>query len=115
MVAGATALVRSFFPNYTAEQAMQQVRVTADRDIYNLPANQQYVGLYGTGILNMYRALSVQSPAIQLDSYSLTDNNNDILQSGDTVNLTGVFRNCYCNPRLRCKSLSNPTPTRHRV
>ncbi len=92
-VAGALGVVRAHFPNYNARQAMEQLRVTADRDVYQQAGNSQWEGLYGTGVVNLFRALTVQSPSIRMDNYTTIDGNNGILQSGDTVELAGTFRN----------------------
>jgi serine protease len=57
-VAGAAALVRARFPLLTAEQVGAQLRQAADADIYTQPANISYVGLLGTGRLNVARAVA---------------------------------------------------------
>ena len=60
-VAGAAALVRTRFPQFTAEQVLAQLRTTADASIYSLPANAAYVGQLGAGRLNVGRAVAASS------------------------------------------------------
>ncbi|MCB2408138.1 S8 family peptidase [Hymenobacter lucidus] len=57
LVAGAAALVRTRFPQFTAEQVAAQLRQTAD-DIYTLPGNSTLRGKLGTGRLNVHHAVS---------------------------------------------------------
>ena len=57
IVAGAAALVRSRFPNYTADQVVAQLRQTTD-DTYALPGNAPYRDKLGTGRLNAQRAVT---------------------------------------------------------
>ena len=49
--AGCAALVRSKWPQLTAQQVAEQVRVTADPSILSLPANQPYRDQLGRGML----------------------------------------------------------------
>ncbi|TGE14182.1 S8 family peptidase [Hymenobacter elongatus] len=58
LVAGAAALVRTRFPQFTAQQVAAQLRQTAD-DIYALPGNATLRGKLGTGRLNVHRAVSL--------------------------------------------------------
>ena len=58
IVAGAAALVRVRFPQYTAAQVAAQLRQTTD-DIYQLPANTPLRGKLGTGRLNVHRAVAL--------------------------------------------------------
>ncbi len=57
MVAGAAALVRWHFPQFTAAQVAAQLRQTTD-NIDAIPANAAWAGYLGTGRLNMFKALS---------------------------------------------------------
>ncbi|UOQ55572.1 S8 family peptidase [Hymenobacter cellulosivorans] len=56
LVAGAAALVRSRFPQFTADQVAAQLRQTAD-DVYSLPGNSGLRGKLGTGRLNVHHAV----------------------------------------------------------
>ncbi|MBG8555854.1 S8 family peptidase [Hymenobacter guriensis] len=57
LVAGAVALVRAQYPDYSAEQVMARVRQTAD-SLYTITGNAAYRHKLGTGRLNMHRALA---------------------------------------------------------
>ncbi|UOQ74817.1 S8 family serine peptidase [Hymenobacter cellulosilyticus] len=56
LVAGAAALVRTRFPQFTADQIAAQLRQTAD-DVYSLPGNSALRGKLGTGRLNVHHAV----------------------------------------------------------
>ncbi|SNR90968.1 Por secretion system C-terminal sorting domain-containing protein [Hymenobacter mucosus] len=58
LVAGAAALVRVRFPQFTAEQVAAQLRQTTD-NIYQLAGNEPYAGKLGSGRLNVYRAVAL--------------------------------------------------------
>ncbi|MGI4874695.1 MAG: S8 family serine peptidase [Janthinobacterium lividum] len=57
-VAGAAALVRASFPQYTAEQVRAQLRQTTETSVLALPANAAYQGYLGTGRLQIARAVT---------------------------------------------------------
>ncbi|QCK14687.1 S8 family peptidase [Mangrovivirga cuniculi] len=56
MVSATAALIRARYPDLTALQVMERIRVTAD-DIYHIEANKPYKGKLGHGRLNVARAL----------------------------------------------------------
>lgn len=85
IVAGAAALVKAQFPNYTPQQVAEKLRVTAD-DIYSL--NNAFRDKLGKGRLNVFRALTVNSPAIRAKQISVMDNNNGAFLPGDTMTIT---------------------------
>lgn len=88
--AGVIAIIKSQFPSYSGLQAGEKVRVTCD----NIdPQNPSYIGKLGKGRINMFRALTINSPSIRLNSYTVSDGNNNVLQPNDTVNITGTFKN----------------------
>jgi len=90
ITAGTCAIVKSQFPNYTAMQVGEKVRVTCD----NIDAqNPSYVGKLGKGRINMFRAITVNSPSVRIDSYTVTDGNNNVPQPNDTISITGNFIN----------------------
>jgi hypothetical protein len=93
MVCGAAALVRSHYPDLSALQVMQRLKISAD-NIDTLSGNAAYVGKLGAGRLNMYKALTDStSPGIALWSKTLTDNNDENYYSNDTISITGEFIN----------------------
>lgn len=73
-VAGACALILNANPNLTSDEVRDILLSTTD-DIYHLPINQQFIGLLGTGRLNVYRAVKTakclydNDPNPQLDLY----------------------------------------------
>ncbi|UYZ64787.1 S8 family peptidase [Hymenobacter weizhouensis] len=92
LVAGAAALVRTRFPQYTAAQVAAQLRRTCD-NIDARPGNVAYVGRMGAGRLNVRRAVAEagqvsaqvisQRPAPARPGYS----------PGDTLRLTVAVHN----------------------
>jgi hypothetical protein len=90
IAAGVAALIKSKNPSFTAEQVAQQLRITCD----NIDAlNPSYAGLLGNGRINMFKALNITSPAVRIQNFVLVDGNNNIPQSGDSIRITGVFKN----------------------
>jgi subtilisin family serine protease len=90
ITAGVCAIVKSQFPSYNAIQVGEKVRVTAD-NINSI--NPGYVDQLGKGRVNMFTALTVNSPSIRLSSFTVSDGNNNVPQPGDTVSITGTFKN----------------------
>ncbi|RYD91288.1 MAG: serine protease, partial [Sphingobacteriales bacterium] len=91
-VSGAAALVRSKWPNLTAQQVAEQVRITADQSIYSLPGNQPFPEMLGRGFLDMYAALTdTLSPSVRNISKNIDDQK--AIYSGETVVVSGDFRN----------------------
>jgi hypothetical protein len=71
-------------------QVGEKVRVTCD----NIDgSNPTYAGKLGKGRINMLRALTINSPSVRLNSYTVTDGNNNVPQPNDTLNIVGVFKN----------------------
>ena len=93
MVAGAAALVRAQFPQLSAIQVMEQLRVTSD-DIYNVGSNMNYFGQLGHGRLNVYRALTdILTPSVRMSDLQFQSNHGDLIFSGDTVQVSLIFTN----------------------
>ncbi|MBK6877960.1 MAG: S8 family serine peptidase [Ignavibacteria bacterium] len=90
IAAGVCAIVKSQFPTYTAMQVGEKVRVNCD----NIDSqNPSYIGALGKGRVNMFKALTVNSPSVRLISTVVTDGNNNVPQPNDTLNMVGTFRN----------------------
>lgn len=97
IVAGAAALVRSKFPDLSAIQAAELLRVTADV-MDTFPENIAFQGKMGKGRLNMYRALTDSiSPAIRIVNYTYKGLNGAYTYGGDTAKLSVQFKN-YLRP-----------------
>lgn len=90
IAAGTAAIIKSQFPSYTALQVGEKLRVTCD----NIDGvNSSYAGQLGKGRINMLKALTVSSPSVRLNSYTVTDGNNNIPQVNDTLTIIGTFKN----------------------
>ena len=91
-VAGAAAIVKSFFPSLSALQIGEQLKVTAD-NIY--PGNTSYQkSELGTGRINLLRALTETNiPSVVLTRSVFTGNANRGYQPGDTLKLSCFFKN----------------------
>ncbi|MBK6773143.1 MAG: S8 family serine peptidase [Ignavibacteria bacterium] len=90
IAAGTCAIVKSQFPSYNALQVGEKVRVTSD----NIDGiNPTFAGKLGKGRINMVRALTINSPSVRLNSFTVTDGNNNVPQPNDTLNIVGVFKN----------------------
>lgn len=90
--AGAVALVRAYFPTYTALQAAARLCATADHiDSLNSGTLKNKLG---TGRVNLYRALAGASvPSILLTNKVITDGNDNAPVAGDTLRIAGTFTN----------------------
>jgi len=108
-VAGAAAILRHHFPDYSARQIAAQLKVTTD-NIDTLAGNAAFAGYLGTGRLNMYKALTETN-----HSYVLLLNHlegNEIFgqyQAGANVFLASRFENLLApseNISARLTSLS---------
>jgi len=93
-VAGAAALVRARFPQLTAEQVGAQLRQAADASIYTQPANIAYVGLLGTGRLNVARAVvALTQREVRVVASTFAPVRSGGYVPGDTIRLATTVRN----------------------
>jgi serine protease len=93
VVAGAAAILRSHFPEYSALQIAAQLKVSTDI-IDTLPQNLPYQGLLGTGRLNLYRALTEDHhPYIMLSQFEYPAEYYQLFNPGETFALGAQFRN----------------------
>lgn len=109
LVAGAAALLRSRYPEMTALQVMEKIRVTAD-DIYAIGNNADYFEKMGKGRLNIYKALTdLNARSIRMTNFTYEDKVGNYAFYDDTVNIKTTFTN-FLNPVanaeiiLSCKS-----------
>ncbi|GAB4207898.1 MAG: hypothetical protein Fur0023_19060 [Bacteroidia bacterium] len=110
-VAGGAALVRSYFPSYNALQTMYRLRQTAD-NIYGLSGNASYQNKLGNGRLNLYRALNDPvSPYVVYQNINVTDKNNELFLNGDTLRISGIFKNFLANASNLTATLTCLSPT----
>lgn len=92
LVAGAAALVRARFPQFSATQVIAQLRATTD-NVYNLPGNAAYVGKLGTGRLNVFRAVQANNQHAVRLTQCLFSPSKTVYQLGDTIRLTVEMQN----------------------
>ncbi len=94
LVAGIAALVKGLHPAWSGFQAGEQVRVTADLID---SSNPDYAGRLGTGRVNAYRALTVKSPSIRLETVRFEEGSpsdgNSLFDPGEEVLLTVTLKN----------------------
>ncbi len=108
VVAGAAALVKAQFPSYTNQQVAAQLEATA----FNFyPNNPSYIDKLGSGRLDVFEALSNTSTQfIELIQKTITDQNDQIFEGGDTLNVVGDFMN-YLDPlNGLTATLASPSP-----
>ncbi|MEM7509943.1 MAG: S8 family peptidase, partial [Bacteroidota bacterium] len=93
VTAGAIALVKGYFPQYTGYQAGQRIRVTTDPTDSLQPAS--YAGKVGTGRVNVLRALTdPPKPSIRLRDWALsTSSATNALRQGDTAYFQASWKN----------------------
>lgn len=91
VVAGAAALVRQRFPQYTALQVAEQLRMTAD-PVYEHPNNAPFAERLGRGRLNLYRAVS-DTQVKALRAWRPRLGSGGPLYPGDTVAIVATFHN----------------------
>ena len=109
MVAGAAALVRSHFPEFSARQVMEQLRVTSD-DIYDVGSNMNFAGQMGKGRLNVHRALThIITPSIRMDDLNYAGNHGQLVFPGDSIELTFKLTNFLRVAENVTVTLSNPS------
>ncbi len=97
LVAGIAGLVRAKFPNLTPDQVAEKIRVTAD-PIDNKNPNYRYK--LGYGRVNAYRALTVNSPAVRFEDFTVDDslgNKDGAIDPGEVIQVKGIFKN-YLEP-----------------
>ncbi|MEM7511156.1 MAG: S8 family serine peptidase, partial [Bacteroidota bacterium] len=93
VTAGAIALVKGYFPQYTGYQAGQRIRVTTDPTDSLQPAS--YAGKVGSGRVNVLRALTdPPKPSIRLRDWALsTSSATNALRQGDTAYFQASWKN----------------------
>ena len=93
IVAGAAALLRSYYPEYDALQIGAQLQVTTD-NIDEVEGNEAYAGLLGTGRLNIFRALTESGNSfIKLVELEHPDEHYESAQPGSQVEIGAYFQN----------------------
>lgn len=92
IVAGIAGIVKSHFPNLTALQIGEKIRVTCDSIDY-LAGNTDYVGKLGTGRTNMLRAITeANTPAVRFSNIKMQIKSQNY-SIGDTIYISGLYKN----------------------
>jgi len=93
VVSGIAGLIRSEFPNLTANQTIERIKNTTD-NIDTIPANIPYAGLLGTGRLNAYKALSETfKPGVRFQNIQISDDRENNYTNHRLVEVRGEFFN----------------------
>ncbi len=98
MVAGAAALLRARFPSYTSSKITALLKATTD-DVYQIPANNKFRDVMGTGRLNMYKA--VQNDPLSTKYVEFTSKTilgkafGKLYLPGDTISVNADFYNYF--------------------
>lgn len=107
--AGAAAIIKSFFPSYTALQVGEQLKVTCD-NIYGVNS-VLYLNKLGYGRVNLYNALTqTGSPSVLTNTMDITDNNDNAFMANDTLNFRGLYTNYLANASNVTATLSSASP-----
>lgn len=108
IAAGCAGIIKSHFPSYNSLQVGEQLRVTCD-NIY--PVNSpNYANKLGKGRINMYAALTTSSPSVRYVNMETHDYNDDAFVIGDTIRITGFFKNFLAPTTNLTATLSCTSP-----
>ncbi|MFO7869209.1 MAG: S8 family serine peptidase, partial [Bacteroidales bacterium] len=88
VVSGIAALVKSRYPDLSALTLGERIRATTD-DIYNVPENDDYIHLLGSGRVNALDALvDSVTPSVRMIDYRVENTNGSYMFfPGDTLEL----------------------------
>lgn len=93
IVAGATAILRSYYPDLDALQIKALLKMTAD-PIDMLEENSPYAQQLGYGRLNMFRALTeTDHPYMTISSFHWDPEEGAAVRPGDSFSLAATFTN----------------------
>jgi len=88
---GAASLVWAAHPEFTALQVAEQLRVTADPTFYT--SNTAYKNKLGKGRLDIYRALTIESPSLRASNSKLVTSAGTVPAPGENALLYFDFTN----------------------
>ena len=93
ITAGCAAIIRSSFPQLSALQTAEKIKVTAD-NVDGIAGNQTWANQMGYGRLNMFNAITQNGrPSLALIEPTITDNKENLFLPNDTVSITGIITN----------------------
>ncbi len=109
-VAGAAAIVKSFYPSYTALQIGERLKMTTD-NIYPIMSGPVYANKLGTGRINLYKALTQPlSPSVVMTQHNIVDNNDNNFVVADTLRIRGNYTNYLAPTTNLIATLSTTSP-----
>ena len=92
-VAGAAALLRSYFPDLNAQQVIERLRVSSD-NVSQIGTNINFIEKIGKGRLNMQKALAkAVSPAVRMQQFEVFNGSVPYAFYNDTVEIRMDFKN----------------------
>lgn len=107
--AGAAAIIKSFFPTYTALQVGERLKVTCD-NIYALHSGI-YANKLGNGRINLFKALTnANTPSVVMTSRNIVDGNDNTFVANDTLKISGNFTNYLAPTTSLTATLSSASP-----
>ena len=96
ITAGAAALVKSIFPQYTALQIGEQLKATCDA--INIASSGTYLGKLGKGRINLFQATTNgAAKSVTMTDRTVTDQNDLVFVGNDTLRIGGEYTN-FLNP-----------------
>ncbi|RDC61884.1 S8 family serine peptidase [Adhaeribacter pallidiroseus] len=107
VVAGAAGLLRHHFPDYTARQIAERLRVTADNN-YGAGNNLNFLEKLGYGRVNAYRALAASAPKSVRNTHNIVDYQRAF--ASRTMSVSGTFQNILAPTEDLFVTLSSPSP-----
>ncbi len=108
-VAGLCAIVRKYFPTYNAYQTAARVKQTTINDYPVMAA--QYAGKMGTGLVNLYAALtSPAGPWVDDSARQISDHNDESFMVGDTLRIGATYVNMLSPTTNLVATLSSTSP-----
>ena len=110
IVAGYAGLLRSYFPDYSANQIAELIKAGAD-NIDTIPYNIPFAGKLGKGRLNMYNSLTMeQPPAIVFHDITKIENEGVVTVQGYFTNYLNDAQNLIISAEILSSYGSIPVP-----
>ncbi len=107
--AGVCAVVRAFNPTFNAYQTAARVKQTTFNNYSLLPA--AYAGKFGTGMVNMYAALTNPGgPWVQDSARQIYDKNDEAFNVGDTLRIGATYLNLLSPTKHLVATISSASP-----
>lgn len=109
-VAGAAALVRSYYPELTAQQVIERLRMASD-DVSGTGKNTNYIEKIGKGRLNMQKVLDKNiPPAVRMQQFEIFNGSGPFAFYNDTVEIRMAFKNFLSPTTSLTATLSSSSP-----